>query len=153
MEIGTICRDGGVDISGSGLDYVSQIRITNAPTTTTLDGYDVDGVIAIYNCEGIMKPTGVRILGDKPISSELICYPNPSKGDSKIAFTIAQSSRVTLEVFDMRGQKVATLFDKEAHTGQEYTLRFDGTNLPNGVYICRLVTASDVLTEKVLISK
>ncbi len=48
--VGTICLDGEVDMADVGLTSVSHIRITNAATTTTPDGYDLDGVEAIYGC-------------------------------------------------------------------------------------------------------
>ncbi|NEN25848.1 hypothetical protein G3O08_20365, partial [Cryomorpha ignava] len=50
VSVGSICRDGGVDIAGTGLDYVSAIRITNSASTGSLDGYDLDGVEAINGC-------------------------------------------------------------------------------------------------------
>lgn len=52
-HLGTICRDGEVDIASSGLEYVLYIRISNADATATLDGYDVDGVEAIHGCQSI----------------------------------------------------------------------------------------------------
>jgi len=53
VDLGTICRDGSVDIADSGLDYVVAIRITNSASTGSLDGYDVDGVVAVYGCGSI----------------------------------------------------------------------------------------------------
>ena len=46
---GEICRDGGIDIDGLPLIYVSQIRITDI-TTGSGDGFDVDGVVALSGC-------------------------------------------------------------------------------------------------------
>ncbi len=55
----TICRDGYLDMADYGLTKVSQIRITSAAQTSTPDGYDVDGVVAINGCSpdfGIEDP-------------------------------------------------------------------------------------------------
>lgn len=49
---GEICRDGAIDISGLGLDYVTQIKITDS-TTKGGDGYDVDGIVAVNGCQDI----------------------------------------------------------------------------------------------------
>ncbi len=152
VEMGTICRDGGVDISGSGLAYVSQVRITNAATTTSLDGYDVDGVIALHNCEEVKGNVGASS-GSHFATSELTSYPNPTNGLSTVVFIPAESSRASLEVFNMSSHKITTLLDEEVRGGQKYELPFDGRNLSNGVYIFRLITAKDVRTEKFIISK
>src|SRR5690606_26436108 len=50
VSVGSICRDGEVDIADTGLEYVSAIRITNSASTGTSDGYDVDGIEAINGC-------------------------------------------------------------------------------------------------------
>lgn len=47
---GTVCRDGSVDIADAGLSYVTAIRITNDPASTTPDGYDVDGILVPGGC-------------------------------------------------------------------------------------------------------
>lgn len=52
VEYGTVCRDGSIDFEGLGLDYVTQIRITDT-TTNSGDGYDLDGIEAINGCEEI----------------------------------------------------------------------------------------------------
>lgn len=54
ISLGTLCRDGAVDISAAGLTYVTHIRISNDDAaTTTPDGYDVDGVYALNGCGDI----------------------------------------------------------------------------------------------------
>ncbi|MGJ8550895.1 T9SS type A sorting domain-containing protein [Winogradskyella wichelsiae] len=52
IEYGTICRDGSIDIANTGLDYVTQIRITDT-TSTSSDGYDLDGIEAVNGCEDV----------------------------------------------------------------------------------------------------
>ncbi|RYF37884.1 MAG: T9SS type A sorting domain-containing protein [Chitinophagaceae bacterium] len=47
---GELCRDGSVDIAAAGLDYAVAIRIDNDASSTTPDGYDVDGVYAVNGC-------------------------------------------------------------------------------------------------------
>ncbi len=156
VNVGTICRDGGVDISTSGLAYVTQVRITNAASTASLDGYDVDGVIAVYNCEDgegdDEDQEGLRTNGDSG-TSVLASYPNPTQGVSNVVFTTAQTTRTTVAVFDMNGRNVTTLFNQVAQEGQEYRLNFDGAALPNGVYIYRLTTMDTTIMEKFMIAK
>lgn len=52
VEYGTVCRDAHIDIEITGLDFVSQIRITDT-TTGSGDGYDLDGIDAVNGCQEI----------------------------------------------------------------------------------------------------
>ncbi|MGB3607914.1 T9SS type A sorting domain-containing protein [Psychroserpens sp.] len=56
VDLGVICRDGEVDIAGSGLPFVTQVRITDTGESSG-DGYDVDGIVALNGC-GNMPDTG-----------------------------------------------------------------------------------------------
>ncbi|NRR92759.1 T9SS type A sorting domain-containing protein [Winogradskyella undariae] len=52
VEYGTVCRDGLIDLNDVDLEYVTQIKITDA-TTGSGDGYDLDGIEAVNGCEEI----------------------------------------------------------------------------------------------------
>jgi hypothetical protein len=80
-------------------------------------------------------------------------YPNPTEGASQATFTTLVTTRTTLEVYDMNGRSVATLFNGIANAGQEYLLNFDGSGLPNGIYIYRLTTETETVVEKFMIAK
>ncbi len=79
--------------------------------------------------------------------------PNPTPGRSVVNFTVPDDGLTTLEVYDMSGRKVAELFRQVASKEQPYLLNFDGTHLPNGVYIYRLTTPKEVFIAKFVISK
>jgi hypothetical protein len=77
-------------------------------------------------------------------------FPNPFNPVTTIQFSIVQQSPVKLEVFNMLGQRVATLVNGEMAAGS-YSERFDGTNLASGVYLYRLQAGSYVDTKKLLL--
>ncbi len=160
----TICRtDGFVDISDAGaFAYVNYVRIVNNNTlSTTPDGFDVDGVVALYNCEDTPTPPVSPVL-DGP-NSTLTSFPNPTSGQSEVVFVTGQTGTTLVEVYDMSGRNVATVFNAEAQEGQEYRLDFDGAALPrldfdgaalpNGVYIYRMTTSDETIIEKFMIAK
>ena len=64
-------------------------------------------------------------------------YPNPFNPETVIKFALKEKSNVTLEVYNITGQKVAELVSGEMEKGF-YEERFDGTNLSSGVYVIRL---------------
>jgi hypothetical protein len=70
-----------------------------------------------------------------------------------VFFKTASTSYTTLEVFDMSGRSITTLFNQVANEGQQYQFTFDGTYLANGVYIYRLTTENDVVIEKFMIAR
>jgi hypothetical protein len=88
-----------------------------------------------------------------PGSAELTSFPNPTEGQSNVTFTVIEESYTTLEVYDMSGRLVDAIFTGVAQPNNDYRFEFDGATLPNGVYIYRLTTESEVINEKFMIAK
>jgi hypothetical protein len=72
-------------------------------------------------------------------------HPNPFNPGTTIAFVLAETGPVRLEVYNLEGARVATLVDGLRSAGS-HELVFDGTGLPSGVYYYRLETAGQVST-------
>jgi cyclomaltodextrinase / maltogenic alpha-amylase / neopullulanase len=75
-----------------------------------------------------------------PIAGELVLeanYPNPFNPSTTIAFTLPESGRVRLEVFDLLGRRVAVLADDVRATGRHEVV-FDAAGLASGTYLYRL---------------
>ena len=87
-------------------------------------------------------------------------FPNPFNPATKIKYSIpsvtlrqAQSDiHVTLKVYDMLGNEVATLVNEEKQPGM-YEVEFNGKNFSSGVYICQLRTENYLKTIKMLLLK
>jgi len=76
-----------------------------------------------------------------------------SSGLSFVSFRISQPEMTNLEVYDITGKMVEAIFSGVAQPNADYRFEFNGNNLPNGIYIYRLTTESEVKTEKFMISK
>ena len=140
-----------IDAVDPNIDYINFVKIVNNDDLSdTDDAYDLDGVIAIHNCE-VVPP--VNPFNSIESQSELSSFPNPTQGQSRVMFTTAETARTLVEVYDMNGRNVGTLFNQEAQQGKEYTLDFNGNNLPNGVYIYRLTTNKETIFEKFMIAR
>ncbi|MDW8436493.1 MAG: T9SS type A sorting domain-containing protein [Chloroherpetonaceae bacterium] len=79
-------------------------------------------------------------------------YPNPFNPSTTIRFAIPQQSDVKLEVFNVLGQKVATLVNERLAAGT-YSKVFDAANLASGVYFYRLQAGDFVKTMKMMLVK
>jgi hypothetical protein len=66
-------------------------------------------------------------------------YPNPFNPTTTIEFSLAQPSLVTMKVYNMLGQEVATLVDNEELDNGAQQVEFDANNLTSGVYFYKLV--------------
>ena len=64
-------------------------------------------------------------------------YPNPFNPTTEISFTIPKNSNVTLEIFNILGQKVSTLVDGYKSVGT-HTVTWDASKFASGMYLYRL---------------
>jgi len=88
-----------------------------------------------------------------PGGSNLASNPNPTEGQSNVTFTVGEDGYTTLEVYDMSGRMIDGLFNGVAQSNSDYRFAFDGSSLPNGVYIYRLTTDREVINEKFMIAR
>jgi subtilisin family serine protease len=79
-------------------------------------------------------------------------YPNPFNPSTNIQFELSRNSETTLEVYNILGQKVATLVDQELSRGF-YSYEFNAAGLSSGVYIAVLKTEEGINTRKINLLK
>jgi hypothetical protein len=69
-------------------------------------------------------------------------YPNPFNPTTTIQFDLPEQSMVTLKIYNMLGQEVATLLNREEIAAGTEELEFDASSLSSGVYLYRVVAES-----------
>ena len=79
-------------------------------------------------------------------------YPNPLNPSTSINYTIGSRQLVTMKIFDILGNEVATLINDEKSAG-EYHVQFNGVGLPSGVYFYQLKAGKFIQTRKMLLIK
>ncbi len=114
------------------------------------DGFDwVNEYKAIYS----YIPTDVKELtgefNDYSLSNN---FPNPFNPTTTIRFQISNPKVVSLKVYDVLGNKIATLVD-EYKTAGSYEVAFDAGNLPSGIYFYKLQSGSFSKTLKMVLLK
>ena len=79
-------------------------------------------------------------------------YPNPFNPATTIRYTIPSNMEVRIDVYNVAGQRVATLVNERQEAGV-HTATFDGTYMASGVYLYRLTAGDFVETRKMTLIK
>jgi len=77
-------------------------------------------------------------------------YPNPFNPTTIIKFTLPESGMVNLTVYNMLGQEVAVLLNKQMEAGN-YEQEFSAANLPSGTYVYRIIVDNKYTSEKKMV--
>lgn len=79
-------------------------------------------------------------------------YPNPFNPNTEISYQIAEPTHVNIAVFNVTGEKVATLIDGDMPVGY-HSVNFNAANLSSGVYFYRMEAGSFSSVEKMTLIK
>ena len=86
----------------------------------------------------ISTPAGIYEDGVYVYTFKLFyAYPNPFNPSTKIKYQISELSFVTIKVYDVLGNEIATLINEEKPVGT-YEITWYADNLPSGIYFYRL---------------
>jgi len=97
-----------------GTDNVVEAAIEWINNPTTADGKR-DQIVSVYS-----------------LSNN---YPNPFNAGTTISFELQMNSYITLEIYNLLGQKVQTIFDDKFYRQGDHSVKFDSRLLTSGVYL------------------
>ncbi len=88
------------------------------------------------------EATGIGSLPGNPVEHFELSqnYPNPFNPVTVIRYRLPASSQIDLSIYNLRGQKVATLISKKQPAGS-YKVQWDANGFASGVYFYELKTA------------
>ena len=142
-----------VDSNINELNY----QLTNFPV-----GNHIVGVSAIYgNIESVVTNTSVNFVSNDDIialqKDSIRNYPNPFNPETTISYNVAKEGKVLVEIYNIKGQKVKTLFNNISTAGQ-HSILWKGENDQNqkvgsGIYFLRLKTEKSDLKKKIMLIK
>lgn len=153
----------GVFVYRYGILYTSDGGITWDPqktgTVNTLYGVSKIGSrwLVVGENGTVLRSSfgevGVRDKNELPTAFSLQQnYPNPFNPGTKIIYSIPQASFVTLKIYDILGNEVATLVNEEKSLGN-YEAEFNAANLSAGIYFYKLQAGDFVQTKKMILLK
>lgn len=87
------------------------------------------------------------------LSSSIICYPNPVNGTGTISYTLNKSDKVSIELYNLLGQKVLDIENGITKSSGAHQVTFSTKELNSGIYQCVLRTEESSSSVKLIISK
>ena len=100
---------------------------------------------------GVSGTIGIHDKTDIPLDYFLKQnYPNPFNSATVIEFSLPFAQKVRLDIFNIQGQRVVTLFDKDFKEGK-YVYHFDAGHLASGVYFYRITAGKFIQTRKMIL--
>jgi len=98
---------------------------------------------------GISREETINLPSEYELSQN---YPNPFNPSTEINFSIPVSANTTLAVYNVLGQKVATLVNEKLSAGS-YKYQFDASNLSSGIYFYKLQSDDYSQVRKMMLLK
>jgi hypothetical protein len=141
--------DGGATWSNLGLIYQRPGSVYSTPTSSVVWAGTESGMLYSLDAPMSVQVKGSELPTEFSLSQN---YPNPFNPSTVIRFTIPSENLVTLRVFNITGELVATLLNGPMTPGQ-YEVNFDASNLGTGVYFYRLDAGSFSTTKKMMLVK
>ena len=103
--------------------------------------------------DGSFKYSSIAAVAVTPLEFSLSQnYPNPFNPTTSISYQVPEKSFVTLKVYDLLGKEVAALVNEDKASGK-YTVVFNASNLPSGIYIYKLTADNFTAVKKLMLLK
>lgn len=138
------CIDAGIDVFIYDSETLLTIPLSNylgnAPDMGVLES---PYIVGVDKNDPLQQPDQVRLLPN---------YPNPFNPSTRIRFNLDHSREISLEIFDLQGGHVQSLFNGTLGQGS-HELIWEGTDAQgnaqgSGLYICRLTTDQSTFNQK-----
>ncbi|MCC6599072.1 MAG: T9SS type A sorting domain-containing protein, partial [Crocinitomicaceae bacterium] len=123
-----------VDCSGNVTQYCQTINIGG-------DGSNAGPWAPLVSSETARLTSGVNV------------FPNPVAHQTTFALTAVETGRLTLNILDQTGNLVTSVINTSVEAGKDYKVRFDATNLANGVYMYQMLNGETRQMGRLIISR
>ncbi|MCB9357372.1 MAG: T9SS type A sorting domain-containing protein [Calditrichaeota bacterium] len=135
-------------VAGSSYSWLDGDVLNGITYRYTLVGVDMNGATEQYATINA-TPGSQGLVNEYALNQN---FPNPFNPETNISFTLPVATDVSLRVFNLLGQEVATLVNGVQNAGT-HVVSFDGGNLTSGVYIYRLEADGFSATRKMVLMK
>ncbi|HEX9973654.1 MAG TPA: T9SS type A sorting domain-containing protein [bacterium] len=155
----TNCYRFWFQFNGTDNDWIEWYAPGIGPVKRILHGFAViEYPLTSAYVNGIQYPTAVAVPPINPVPEKFHLYPNypnPFNNSTILKFDLRTASLVTLEIYNVVGQKIYILVNERRQPGS-YHITWDGTDdsgilTPTGIYFVKLLTDDFVSVRKMLV--
>jgi Secretion system C-terminal sorting domain len=153
----------GAETTSEQTDYVFTDQFEAQANNTYyywIESMDLSGITELYG------PVAINITEepDNPIPPSNIIvglhqnYPNPFNPNTEIKFAIEEAGIAELTIYNIKGQKVITLYNAQTNANEYISVEWDGKDLyqksvASGIYMYKLKTAKTTFMKRMLLVK
>jgi len=80
-------------------------------------------------------------------------YPNPFTATTSINYTLIKDAKINITVYDAMGNQITSLINNKTQKAGEYSVEFDGSNIPAGIYYYRIQGNDFDIFQKMILMK
>jgi len=128
-------------VIGRGIDPLNSVTVARENVQRAIQEYKSNFASMTYTPPAPTNPVNSYVLYQN--------YPNPFNPTTTIRYELPQDGQVTIEIFDILGQKVKTILN-EFKRADRYEVTFNSSGLASGVYIYQL-RVNDFITSKKMV--
>lgn len=129
-------------VIGRGTDYFNSITVARENVQRAIQEYQSNFASMTYTAPASTNPVNSYVLYQN--------YPNPFNPTTTIRYELPQDGVVTIEIFDILGQKVKTILN-EFKKADRYEVTFSSAGLASGVYIYQLRVNEFITSKKMVL--
>jgi hypothetical protein len=129
-------------VMGRGTDYFNSITVARENVQRAIQEYQSNFASLTYTPPAATNPVTNYVLYQN--------YPNPFNPITTIRYELPQDGVVTLELFDILGQKVKTIVN-QFQKANRYEVTLNSAGLASGVYIYRMKANDFIISKKMLL--
>ncbi len=141
----------------SGGTVSENIQIGTAPQGVPSFGIDQNNELYVVGGSGLIFKLLDQSVGINGNSNEIPAgfsleqnYPNPFNPVTNIFFNVGATSNINISVYDVRGRDMGTLLNESKPAGR-YSVEFNATNMPSGVYFYKMTIDGTQTIEKKMV--
>jgi hypothetical protein len=90
------------------------------------------------------------VLTIKEKTNPVNVFPNPFRDQFSVEFSLEESAYVTLEVYNLSGEKIAVLFNGYVKANEVQSISMNTINLPDGIYFYRMTSDGNIYMDKLI---
>lgn len=152
-QIDSTFGDNGIIITSIfGIDEEGRHLVQQSDGKILVTGYSFNGIDTDLFIIRIKPDLNVPpiLVQDSSRSKLFQNYPNPFEKNTSLQFYLNETDHVSLKIYNVLGQEVSLLVNEDKAAGI-YKVIFDGSRLPNGIYLYQLMTKKFKAVNKMIL--